>query len=277
MTKGNGEYVVVDGLKTFYIKAGTGRPLLLIHGGSPGASSSVSWKLNVNPLAAMGFTVYAIDQPGFGHTDNPKDYSVDYRVTHLRSFIKALQLENFCLIGNSQGAYIAARIALEDRRAKGLVLVSSGTLAPEGSSGSVELAKKHREVLRSYTPTLENMRKLSVGTLFKKSLVTDDFVKERYQLSAGKNFEAHLARAKTGGAQPIYNELKNIGCKTLILWGKNDRGAAVERAVLLFGQLPGAELHLFDQCSHWVQWDQADRFNRIVPDFLDGNKKSSAD
>jgi pimeloyl-ACP methyl ester carboxylesterase len=25
---------------------------------------------------------------------------------------------------------------------------------------------------------------------------------------------------------------------------------------------------LFDQCAHWVQWDQAERFNAIVADFL---------
>ena len=30
--------------------------------------------------------------------------------------------------------------------------------------------------------------------------------------------------------------------------------------------------HLFDQCAHWVQWDQADRFNRLVSDFLADNR-----
>jgi len=34
-----GQYIDLDGMKTFYIKAGSGYPLLLIHGGSPGACS----------------------------------------------------------------------------------------------------------------------------------------------------------------------------------------------------------------------------------------------
>jgi 2-hydroxy-6-oxonona-2,4-dienedioate hydrolase len=42
----------------------------------------------------------------------------------------------------------------------------------------------------------------------------------------------------------------------------------VERGILLFGLIANAEFHLFDQCAHWVQWDQAERFNRLVADFL---------
>jgi 2-hydroxy-6-oxonona-2,4-dienedioate hydrolase len=36
----------------------------------------------------------------------------------------------------------------------------------------------------------------------------------------------------------------------------------------LLKAIPGAELHIFDRCGHWVQWDQAERFNTIVRDFL---------
>src|SRR5262245_56937212 len=262
------EFLQASGLKTFYVKAGSGHPELLLHGGSPGASSLISWKLNVDALAASGFTEFAFDQPGFGLTDNPQDYSLEYRVAHAKSRIAALNLDRFNLIGNSQGAYIAARIALEDPRAKGLVLVSSGTLAPEASAESAALSKQHGEELRGYTPSIENMRTLSMGTLFKKELVTEDFVRERYEMSTGKNFDAHLARGKAAGGKAVYDHLKNLRCKTLILWGNNDRGASVERAFVLFKLMPNAELHIFHDCAHWVQWDQAARFNQIAADFL---------
>jgi len=55
--------------------------------------------------------------------------------------------------------------------------------------------------------------------------------------------------------------------KALLLWGNNDVGVSVERGLELFHRIPGAEFHLFDRCAHWVQWDQADRFNRLVADF----------
>ena len=59
-------YLRIEGLKTYCIQAGEGEPLVLFHGGSPGTCSSVNWKLNIEPLAAAGFAVYAYDQPGFG-------------------------------------------------------------------------------------------------------------------------------------------------------------------------------------------------------------------
>jgi pimeloyl-ACP methyl ester carboxylesterase len=130
------------------------------------------------------------------------------------------------------------------------------------------MSQKHGEDLRAYTPSLENMRTLSLGTLFKKELVTENFVRERYEMSTGKNFDAHLARGKAPGGRPVYEDLKSLTCRTLILWGSNDRGASVERAFVLFNLIPNAELHLFHDSAHWVQWDQSARFNQITADFL---------
>jgi pimeloyl-ACP methyl ester carboxylesterase len=266
------DYVEAAGLRTFYIRSGEGHPLVLFHGGSPGTCSSVNWKLNIESLAAAGFAVYAYDQPGFGLSDNPADYSLDFRVTHAKAFIDACHLDCFHVMGNSMGAYIAARIALEDPHAKRLVLVSSNTLAPKGSAESQAKSKKHAEELRAYRPSLEAMRTMTCGTLFHRELVTEELVRERYEMSAGKNYEAQLKRAAAPRSKPLDDELGHLKTKTLILWGKNDHGTSLEQAVLLFEKIPQAELHIFDQCAHWVQWDQAARFNPLVAQFLRAEK-----
>jgi pimeloyl-ACP methyl ester carboxylesterase len=49
----------------------------------------------------------------------------------------------------------------------------------------------------------------------------------------------------------------------------------LEQALLLFQKSPQAELHVFDQCAHWVQWDQAERFNNLVAEFLKAENASS--
>lgn len=265
-------YLEVENLKTFYIRSGEGHPLVLFHGGSPGTCSSVNWKLNIEPLAHAGFAVYAYDQPGFGLSDNPTDYSLDFRVAHAKAFIEAFHLDRFHVMGNSMGAYIAARIALEDRRAKRLVLISSNTLAPKGSEQSQAKSKKHAEELRAYAPDLEAMRAMTFGTLFHSELVTDELVRERFEMSSGKNHEAQLKRAEAPRSKPLEDELGNLKTKTLILWGKNDHGTSLDQAVLLFEKIPQAELHIFDQCAHWVQWDQAERFNNLVAEFLKAEK-----
>jgi 2-hydroxy-6-oxonona-2,4-dienedioate hydrolase len=262
------EYIEVAGIKTFVVKAGDGDPLLLFHGASPGASSLVNWKLNIESLAAAGFTVHAYDQPGFGYTDNPADHSIEFRVTHAKALIDALALDQFHVVGNSVGGYIAARLALEDKRVRSFVTTTSGSLSPPGTADSQALAKQHSEELREYEPSLENMRKLTLGTIFNQELVTEELVRERYEMSTGKNYEAQLQRRNAARQRPVYEELRRLRVKALLLWGGNDRGVSVERGLDLFRSIPGAEFHLFDRCAHWVQWDRADRFNKIVANFL---------
>jgi pimeloyl-ACP methyl ester carboxylesterase len=262
----DGHFIYIEGLKTFYIKSGGGYPLVLIHGGSPGACASVSWRKNIEPLAGAGFLVYAFDQPGFGLTDNPTDYSMEFRVRHAKSYIDTLGLQNYYLIGNSHGGYIAARLAIGNPRVKGLVLVSTSG-APVAPS-HLQAGRQHLAELKQYTPSLENARSLTMGTLFHKSLV-DEISQERYEMSVGKNLDAQSARSQMGSPEPFSEEeLKNIKAKTLIIWGNNDRGSPAERALLLFKIMSGAELHVFDSCRHWPQWDQTLRFNQIVGGFL---------
>jgi 2-hydroxy-6-oxonona-2,4-dienedioate hydrolase len=261
-------YIEADGLETHYVKVGSGFPVVLIHGAAPGACAKLNWKLNIEPLAAAGFAVYAYDQPGFGDTDNPADHSIEFRVTHAKAFVDALKLDRFHAVGNSVGGYIAARLALEDGRCGRFVTTASGTLAPRGSEAAQALGQRHSEELREYEPSLESMRKLTMGTLFSKELVTDELVQERYAMSIGKNYDAQLQRRGVKPPRPIHDQLRHLKKKTLLLWGNNDRGVSVERGLLLFQLIADAEFHLFDRCAHWVQWDRADRFNRLVVDFL---------
>jgi 2-hydroxy-6-oxonona-2,4-dienedioate hydrolase len=107
-----------------------------------------------------------------------------------------------------------------------------------------------------------------LGTLFHKELVTEDLVRERHEMSIGKNQEAARLRRGVKPPRSVLEELLNLKAKTLLLWGVQDRGVSVERGLLLFQLIPNAEFHLFDHCGHWVQWDQAERFNRLVADFL---------
>lgn len=263
-----GEMVEVDGLQTFSIVTGSGPALLLIHGGSPGACARVNWGASIDALAAAGFTVHAYDQPGFGLTENPTDYSLEYRVRHAKAYVDAMKLGSYMVMGNSQGAYIAARLALADPYVERLVLVASGTLAPRGSAAAEAQSREHAERLRSYVPSLEACRALTMQTLVNPENVTEELVRLRYEMSTGKNREAEERRRRAPSPRPITSELRNLRIPTLLLWGAQDSGAALERSLLLLQAIPGAELHIFDRCGHWVQWDQPDRFITIVRDFL---------
>lgn len=262
------QQITVGGISTHYVRAGSGPTVLVVHGGAPGACALVNWGPSILPLAGAGFDVIAFDQPGFGGTENPTDYSIEFRVEHAKLFIEAMGLSRFHVMGNSQGSYISARIALEDGRVDRLVLVSSGTLAPAGSAKAQAVAQEHAEALGSYEPGLENMRKMSMGTLYHQELVTDEFVQLRYEMSVGRLHEASLERRKAARPRSIVDDLKGMSPLTLLLSGLHDSGVPLERMMLLFELFPSAEYHVFSDAAHWVQYDQADRFNTLVADFL---------
>jgi pimeloyl-ACP methyl ester carboxylesterase len=228
----------------------------------------LSWQPNLEPLARAGFWTIAYDQPGFGHSSLPADHSLEYRVQHARAFVDALGLTHYHLIGSSAGAYVAARLALEDPRVERLVLVAGTMLARRGSNEAEARARAYAAALPEHPPSLESVRALSLQTLHHRDLVTDAFVQARYAMSSGVRFEAQLARRTATPRRSIVEALPALAPRTLILWGKNDQSAPAEQAFLLFDLIPGAELHVFDECGHWVQLDQADRFNQIVGDFL---------
>jgi len=266
---GSGEYIVVDGIRTYYVHRGSGPAVVLLHGQPPGASVHVIWDRNIDFMADAGFSVFAFDSVGFGRTDNAADFSRERRVAHARAFIDAMGLNRYSMWGMSDGSNLACRIALQDPKVERLVLMASGSLSPRPPGVSPELVRQQAATRASYTPSLENARAYLQESLVNKAAITDELVEEMYAMSAGKNYEAFQARARLPEMPPIYDELKKLTVPALLLWGRNDNGG-VERGLLLFEKIPGAELHVFDNCGHWVEIDQTDRVNRLVRDFLRG-------
>jgi pimeloyl-ACP methyl ester carboxylesterase len=267
LSEESGGYVDVAGVRTFYIKAGDGHPLVLMHGGAPGACTVVSWSPVIDRLAANGFAVYAYDQPGYGYTQPTNDHSLAFRAKHGQLFIEAIGLDRSHVAGNSQGAYIAAYAALHTPGVDKLIVMDGGTLSPPPTQTEVqEAVRRHGEKLRAYAPSLDNARQLTSGTLF--SPVPEELARARYEMSSGWRFDAQKQRAGGPPPPPLYDELDRLPGKTLIIWGYNDHGDPLERGLALMDKIPGAEMHVFGQAAHWPQWDQTERFVRIVTDFL---------
>src|SRR5207253_8468455 len=96
------------------------------------------------------------------------------------------------------------------RRTGRFVTTTSGSLAPPGSPESQALGKQHARDLAEFTPSLENMRELTSHTIYNQALVTDETVRERHEMSIGKNYEAQRNRRGAAGARPIHEELRNM-------------------------------------------------------------------
>ena len=64
---GAGRLVDVDGIGTYVQEAGSGHPIVLIHGAGPGATGQSNWSRNIAALAC-DFHVIVVDLPGFGQS-----------------------------------------------------------------------------------------------------------------------------------------------------------------------------------------------------------------
>src|SRR5271169_7215519 len=106
-----------DGARMRYLRAGSGPPLILLHGL---LGYSFSWRYTLPALAPYA-TVYAPDLLGAGFSDRPRGLDHSMRATALRvlRFADQLGLGSFDLLGTSRGGPVAMAAAAEGLDAAG--------------------------------------------------------------------------------------------------------------------------------------------------------------
>jgi pimeloyl-ACP methyl ester carboxylesterase len=268
------KFVQIDGLKTRYIEDGAGPAVILLHGASLGSSADV-FERNLKPLAAAGVRAIAYDQPGFGLTHNPSDYSVAYRTRFIMMFTDGLGIQSAALVGHSQAGNMAVGLAFEyPQRISKVMILGTGSLLPPLPGAQKQQGAAEGEENTATEPTLEQTRALLEHNLFNHDLITPEVLEQRQRMSVGKNFDASLKRGQTprGGAgkdqKPMWQRLVDLPCPLVMMFGKNDRGHAYERAALLKEKYPQLNLNIVDHCKHLVQWDAMDQFHKLAGEFL---------
>jgi pimeloyl-ACP methyl ester carboxylesterase len=266
-------FVEVEGLRIRYLEQGAGPAVLLLHGASLGSSADV-WTDSIAAFAEHGLRAIALDQPGFGLSDNPEDHSVAYRQHFVLAFMDALGLDRASLIGHSQAGATAVNLAFaEPQRVAKVIVLGTGSLLPPLPDAEKQGPREGEEG-GATEPTLEETRKLLEHNLFNHALITPAILQTRQRMSIGKNFEAFIARKKAPGAKaakaatPLWRRLVELPVPLLLLYGQQDRASASERAALAKQEYPGLKLHVLDRCKHLVQWDAAQEFVELSARFL---------
>jgi pimeloyl-ACP methyl ester carboxylesterase len=274
------KFVSVDGQKLRYIEEGSGPSVLFLHGASLGSSADVFLR-NLGPFAKAGFRAVAFDLPGFGLSDIPAKQSVPQQRNSIPKFIDAASLGKTALIAHSRSGGFAVQLALEDpSRYSHVIILGTGSLLPlqtEAQVGRYEAvqARVDKEMAEK-EPTLEDARKLLQADTFNHSLISDEDIAIRHSRMVGRNFKAHQDRqnqeAPAGGAakpsKPIWERLSELKMPLLMIFGREDRAHAGERAELLKKQQPQINLHIVNGCKHMVHWDAFDDLMRLGVPFL---------
>ena len=268
-------YCDIAGVRTFYLAAGAGHPLLLVHGLG---GSSLAFRWNIDELAER-FRVYVIDLPGHGRTAKPDaSYAVEAAVPYLAAFIEEVCGGPAALVGISAGGLMCAltTVARPDLVTH-LVMVSSAGLGRDVDWGLRLLT------LPVVRPWMESGRqgpaavRLSLRrVLHDPGLITDDLVaavcEERAQPGAGR--ATHAALRQNVGLLGVrrwrrhLRAMRRVAAPVMFLWGKQDRFIPVRHAYRAMRWFAGAPVHILDRCGHWLPYERPHEFNRLVREFI---------
>jgi pimeloyl-ACP methyl ester carboxylesterase len=121
----NGNYVMVDGLKTFYLDAGMGPVVFCIHGVP---TSSFLYRKVVQQLQLRGLRAMAIDLPGLGLTDRPENFNYIFSNfgTFCNRFLDSLKIDEVHLLIHDIGTPVGLSMAAQNSsRIKSITVLNS--------------------------------------------------------------------------------------------------------------------------------------------------------
>ncbi|MGH2753743.1 MAG: alpha/beta fold hydrolase [Actinomycetota bacterium] len=266
------------GIKTFYLEAGAGPPIILLHGlGATNASMLTTlWEL------ARDHRVIAPDLPGFGESAKPiRSYDASFYAEWAIDFLDKLGIARADFIGNSMGGRVAIEAALcAPERVGRLVLLAPSPafikkrqfnrvvrfLRPELALLPVPLPRK--QVLRGLKRLFSRSERLEDAWY---EAAVDEFIRV-FSTPRGRIAFFSAARQiyleEPHGEIGFWDRLRGLERPALFVWGEKDvivpAGFArhVERA------LPTAESVILEDCGHVPQYELPQKTHELVRGFL---------
>lgn len=253
----------------FWREAGTGTPVIFLHGAWNDGSQWVS----VIESLSLAFHCFVPDLLGFGESENPNiHHSIDLQVECLAEFLQALKLKKVYLVGHSLGGWIAASYALKyPEQISGLVLLS-----PEGVE--VEGQEKYLQKLRR----LVNLSPLVVKLLrllrpLTKILGWDEKIEQdlqqrqtllQYPIASHLLFQRQQPEI---AAELLQNRLYLIEVPVLVLQGGKDTPNALAKSQTYTQLLPKVDFKIIAHAGNDLPESSAGVVADDIRDFINGN------
>ncbi|MCH7310443.1 alpha/beta fold hydrolase [Acinetobacter sp. ANC 4805] len=261
----------------FLCEQGEGFPILMLHGGGPGASGLSNYSKNIGALAEK-YRVLIPDMQGYGQSSKGvnRDDPFGDLADAMFGLLDQLKIKQVHIIGNSLGGACGLRMALEQpERVASLIL-----MGPGGINTTKGLPTKGLNCLLNYYggkgPSMDKLRTfIREYLVFDGSQVPESVIRERFQASIDPDvIAAPPLRRPTGLKGAIRmdftrdSRLKKCKVPTLVVWGANDLVNRPSGALTLQKIMPNCDVYLFANTGHWVQWERADEFNQLSLDFF---------
>ncbi len=267
-------FTTVDGVRIHYQEAGDSNapPLILVHGF---ISSTMVWSEVFLPLANAGFRVIALDLPGYGYSEKPRDgaYTIQAQSRAVIGLMDRLGIEKATVVGASYGGAIAATVALDyPERVERLVMVGAVTNNDPKKYALLRIARTpivgdvltplflgSRWVMRK---RMERVYRRLGRPLDKRKLAARHHV-----LAVANAHRAVIRSARRWNATRIEREAQLIRQPTLIVWGDQDHEIPIANGYRLRDEIPNARMIVFQDCGHLPPQEYPQTFVEAISEF----------
>jgi pimeloyl-ACP methyl ester carboxylesterase len=245
-----------DGLTVRIDEQGSGRSMLILHGG--GGPQTVSGLASALSRRAHVLTP---THPGFAGEPRPEWFnSIDDLAFAYLDLLERLDLHDVLVIGSSMGGWIASAMALHDtRRLSGIVLVDAGGIQVEGHpiADVSSLTPDELSALSFHNPAAFRVD---------PATVTPEQVEAR-----AANFRALYVydQGQGMGDPKLRRRLRRVRIPALVVWGESDRVIDPEYGRVYAQSFPDSRFQLIPEAGHLPQIEQPERLLTLLWEFAD--------
>ena len=249
----------VNGLKINYEEKGEGDLIVLLHGWG----SNITLFANMIELLSKKYKVVAMDMPGFGKSDEPKEvWDVSSYVQFVIDFLRDYDTKEVMLLGHSFGGRVIIKMHsrgdLPFKVTKVILVDSAGIMPPKSNKKSwrTRYYKLGRTVLswgivkKFFPDALEN---------FRKKMGSADYA------AASPMMRQVMVKVVNEHLEPY---LPNIKAPTLLVWGVNDTATPLSDGEKMEKLIPDAGLVKLENAGHYSFLEQQFTFNRVMCSFM---------
>ncbi len=277
-------FVTVHGHRRAYVRAGSGSPVLLLHGVG---CDHRTWAPVIERLARH-HTVIAPDLLGHGRSDKPRaDYSLGGYANGMRDLLTVLGIDKVTVVGHSFGGGVAMQFAYQyPERTERIVLVSSGGLGPDVTPAirAITTPGFHQAMGVLTLPGIRHVAATTLRVLSATGLPRtrdlDEVANVYEQFSDPRQRAAirHVVRAVVDWKGQVVTMSDRAyltrEMPMLVIWGADDHVIPAKHAAHAAALAPGAQVQVLDRAGHFPHKDHPERFVDLVEEFIAGTRPS---
>ena len=254
-----------------YTHAGTGKPLILIHGGGMWL---YSFRHTIPPLSEH-CSVYALDMPGYGFTsiiDQKGPIDLGFMTLAIREFMDGMDIKKATLIGHSWGGgWVLDFVQSYPERVDKIILIDSSGLDVSDvlEWELLKLPFISGILLRVLTPGM--IRRRLERSFFQRNHVDDAMAHEVYlplKSAANRKLQSRLARRLSWRNTEAH--LDAITHSVLLIWGEHDGYLDVSLTERFKTRIRNIRVEIINGCGHSVHEEAPEKVNRLIIEFLKG-------